>query len=52
MLEYLMGKERFLNFIKDILARYGGRTEVLTERKFILLAQDYYGTDLSWFFDQ
>ena len=52
MLEYLMRKERFLNFIKDMLARYGGRTEVLTERKFILLAQDYYGTDLSWFFDQ
>ncbi|MBA7638114.1 hypothetical protein ES703_45766 [subsurface metagenome] len=52
MLEYLMGKQRFSNFLKDLLARYGGRTKVLTEHKFCSLAQDYYGTDLRWFFDQ
>ncbi len=52
MLEYLMEKEKFLNFIKDILARYGGHKEALTERKFILLAREHYEADLSWFFNQ
>lgn len=52
MLEYLMGKQKFLIFLKGILARYGGRTDVLTEGKFCLLAQEYYGEGLHWFFEQ
>ncbi len=52
MLEYLMGEQKFLRLMKTILARYGGRTDILTEKKFCLLAQKHYGVDLRWFFEQ